>query len=245
VINCFLALEEVREVKSKVLMLTVALFAIVFLASSIAPALATTYPVTYVEITKAGGDCHVEVPGQPKISMMIQKFDRSSDHGVRERLWIGLYNPVVNAYAIVAVLTDGSDSDFFKEVWANPAMPGGGQLVAANTVVKPWDITICRIGKLIIACWTKPIEGVLPAPLKTALGIESWTLPPGVLILKGYGEVDTAVSTIGPLPSGYTVTMEPNNYAAKGTFFCPSWRFCGPVSDARISTQTVMTVHHD
>ncbi|MBN1245203.1 hypothetical protein JXA31_06380 [Candidatus Bathyarchaeota archaeon] len=60
-----------REIKSKVLMLTVALFAAVFLASSIAPALATTYPVTYVEITKAGGDCHVDVPGQPKIMMMI------------------------------------------------------------------------------------------------------------------------------------------------------------------------------
>ena len=129
--------------------------------------------------------------------MMLQKFDRSSDHGARERLWVGLYNPSLpNAYAMVAVITDGSDSDFFKEIWANPALPGGGQLVVANIEVKPWDITICRVGKLIVVSWSKPIKGVLPAALKTALGIDSWTLPPGMLTIKGYGEVDTAETVI-------------------------------------------------
>ena len=136
----------------------------------------------------------------------------------------------------VAVLADGRNENY-PDVWANTPM------IDVYRTVKPWTIQVFRIGKLIIAYWTKPIECVVPMPLRQFYGgIESWTLPPGMLILKGYGEVETGTSGPNTLPSSYTMTSEYNRYAAKGTFICPTWRFCGPVSEtATIHTRTVIT----
>jgi len=224
----------VKELNRKVLVMIVALFAVVISASSIAPILASE---TYTEIYAGGHSDAIEVPGQPKFGVLVQTFDRRSTHGARDRIFISLWKPDETGYMGVAVLADGSN-EIYTDVWA------GTPMVNVYRTVKPWTIQVCRIGKLIIASWTKPIECVVPMPLRPFYGgIESWTLPPGMLILKGYGEVETGTSGPNTLPSGYTISSESDNYDAKGTFICPTWRFCGPVSEtAGITTRTVATM---
>jgi hypothetical protein len=218
----------------KVLVIIVAFFAVVISASSIAPILASE---TYTEIFAGGQSNALEVPGQPKFGVMVATYDRSSDHGARDRIWISIFTPDETGYMPVAVLSDGRN-EVFPEVFK------GTGLDLIFRTVKPWTIQVSRISKLVIAYWTKPIECVVPLPLRGFYGgIESWTLPPGMLILKGYGEVISGSS--GPLtpPSGYKISNEFNDYAAKGTFFCPTWRFCGPVSEkATIYAHTVTTL---
>jgi hypothetical protein len=218
---------------------------VIFLASNFALVFATDYPVTYTEIETAFGDFKVDVPDQPQIWMSVQKFDADSSHGARDRLWVRLLNPVTNVWVTVAVASDGSEEsgDFFNELWAGM---GGGQVVASYRSVDPEAIHIYRIGKLVLAAWTQSFEGVIPASLKTALGKSpdwEWTLLPGIVVLKGYGEVDTTSGGMGPLPSGYTITTEPNLYDARGTFICPCWRFGGRVYEATTGYR-VLTVSH-
>jgi hypothetical protein len=216
-----------------------------FFISNFALVFATDYPVTYVEIEAAFGDFKVNVPDQPQIWMSVQKFDESSSHGARDRLWIRLLNPVTNVWVTVAVASDGNEEsgDFFNELWAGV---GGGQLVAAYRSVDPYVIHIHRIDKLVLACWTQPIEGVIPASLKNALGKASdwtWALPPGIVVLKGYGEMDTTPGGMGPLPSGYTIVTEPNLYDARGAFVCPCWRFGGQVYEATVGYRELIVSH--
>ena len=73
------------------------------------------------------------------------------------------------------------------------------------------------------------------------------TIPPGCLILKGYGDVNTGTEIMGPFPSGWMINNEWTGYDSCATFICPAWHYCGPVgssAECSIHTDQTMTATH-
>jgi hypothetical protein len=217
--------------------------AVIVSAACVAPAFALT---TYHEYLGAAGTAVIDLPNhQPKMQLVFYNYEPNSAHGPGNH--IVLYLSTTMGFAPVAILTTSpSRASFVQDLWV-------GFPVASNTVVVDWwDLQVCRLGKLIIAWWTVPIKGTITGnvpgtsiPWSAALGVSSFELPPGNLILNGYGGATTSTTVVGPLPSGYTSTTTATTYNAHGTFWCPSWHYFGPVADTpTVSTHTEFTLTH-
>jgi hypothetical protein len=189
--------------------------AFIVLATGSVPAFAS--PTTYINhFNAAVWSSVIEVPGQPKIGLVCFHFDKGyvgRGDAIVINFWVG--PPYF--WMTVAGYSD-SPSDVALEKMVSPSG-------AAIYLVKPWQIQVCRLGKIVMAYWTVPL--VAPATALTP----AVTIPPGSLVLKGYGDVFHM--TLGPLPTGvpgWSVTYEGQNYAAHETLFCPGWHYFGPVA---------------
>lgn len=219
------------------------LLAVTVLAAGVAPVFAST---TYHEYLSASGAAVIDLPNhQPKMELLCQHFESSSDHGPGNNLFFMLWTK--NGFAPVGILTTSPERVAFLPVlWAG--FPAASNLIFVN----PCNLQVLRIDKIVMVCWSVPIKGTItgnvpgtPIPWSTALGVSSFELPPGSLILRGYGDATTSTTVIGPLPSGYTLTTVGTQYNAHGTFICPSWHYFGPVADTpTLSTHSVLTNVH-
>lgn len=212
---------------TKVLVMSVALFAVAMLTVSVGTALAE--PV-YTDHDDAGGNIIIDVPGQTMIRLILSgrmKGDYYS--GIADRIQInvhtGQFNPTTGlpVFRAVSAYEDNPTRNAFS-VGLNT-----GQV---QNLVKPWQIQIIRICKTCIVYWTIPL--VAPATTTTP----EVTLPPGFLVLKGHGEAmstSTALTSIGTTGWKYSTDV-PSLYNATATLFCPGWHYCGPVAEDYVGT---------
>jgi len=188
-----------------------------FLAAIVSGAcVAPAFAITYYDHVSAGGETVIDIAGHPKMQILVFHFD-GGDHGVGDAMFLFLWleTPTGYAYVPVAVMTDNPPgAAYAKDVCAGLPAEYYVQLV------KRWQFQVFRICKIVLAYWTVPI--VTPFV----------TVPPACLLFKGYDGVLTDITTVmGPLPSGYTLTLVWTGFAAHATFVCPSWHYWGPVGD--------------
>jgi hypothetical protein len=219
------------------------LLAVAVLAAGVAPAFALT---TYHEYTSAGATVVINpLDSLPKMELICQHFESSSDHGPGNQINFELIS--AKGFVPVAIFTTSpARATFAPTIWVG--LPAASNVILVNS----WDIQVFRIGKIVIVWWAVPIEGTITGdvpgtliPWSAALGVSSFDLPPGSLILNGYGTATTSTTVAGPLPSGWTITSVSTVYNAHGTFLCPSWHYFGPVADTptpTISTDGELTI---
>jgi hypothetical protein len=119
-----------------------------------------------------------------------------------------------------------------------------------------YGMQVCRVGKLVIVYWNSSIGGEITGvnnngvPWSNVLG-ESIELPPGIIILEGYGEAETESPFTMNLHASYnwTVTQSGTLYSATGTIIVPQWHYCGSFADTptppRLNTLCDLTYSHD
>jgi hypothetical protein len=216
------------------------LLAVGISAASIAPALAST---TNHEYISARGLIVVNIPNHPEIELVCQHFDPNSDHGAANALFLFMLTKS-GTYAPTAVLSTTQERvTFQQQLFAGYPMGNNAILVSKC------DLQICRIGKTILAYWTVPIKGTITGnvpgtaiPWSAAIGASSFEIPPGGMILNGYGTATTSIPPTGPLASGYTIVSHFNTlYNAHATFICPAWHYFGQVDETITPTPTVCT----
>jgi hypothetical protein len=219
------------------------LLAIAISAASIAPSLALT---TNHEYISARGLIVINIPGHPEMELVCQHFDSNSDHGAANTLFLFMLSPK-GAFVPTAVLSTTQERVTFQQkLFAG--YPMGNNAI----LVDKCDLQIYRIGKTVLAYWTVPIEGAITGnvpgtsiPWATALGASSFEVPPGGMVLNGYGTATTSTAT-APLYSGYTIMSNYNMlYSAHATFICPSWHYIGPAADTpapTVSTNTELVI---
>jgi hypothetical protein len=210
------------------ILLTVLALAAVMVATSVNMALATT---TYYDYMDAGGRCVVDVPGQPKVFLYAWTMHGTYFSGRADRIMLvvatGLPSPAP-AFYLVAGYEDNPTRSAFSASLGLPTV---------EHVVKDWQIGIYRIGKTSIAYWTVPLE--CPA---TALTPQV-TIPPGMLVLKGYDDLTPISQPVTGVPSGWSYSVEGSVYKAHATLLCPGWRFYGSVGEAFAGTaQSPMSI---
>jgi hypothetical protein len=226
------------------------LLAIAVSASSIAPAFAIT---EYHETASTLVRVYVEVPGQPKIAIYASHYEPSSDHGSGDAISVSFILPMPVGQMLIPVgaLVDSSERvSPLQEVYV-------GFPVADNVKkVGRWAMQVCRIGKLVIAYWNSPIGGEITGKAPNGktwseiFGISSFELPPGIMILKGYGEAETESPFTMALHAsyGWRVTQSGTVYSAKGTIIIPQWHYCGSFADTptppRLNTLCYLTFSH-
>jgi hypothetical protein len=210
--------KEVIEVNRKIL-LTVLALATVMLATSVNMALAAT---TYYDYMDAGGRCVVDVPGQPRILFYVWTMHGNYYRGRADRIMLIVVTGVPNPPVVpVAGYEDNPTRSAFSASLGLPTV---------EHIVKNWQIGIFRIGKTSIAYWTVPLE--CPA---TAFSPQV-TIPPGMLVLKGYDGLIPVSNPATGTPSGWSYSVEGSVYNAHATFFCPAWHFHGSVGEAFVGT---------
>jgi hypothetical protein len=211
-----------RVVIGSVLVLSLAF---VVLAASVNTALAVT---TYTEHENAGGASIIDVPGHTNIMLSVDHFDTGDFYcGSADRITIAVSageSGIGPPFRAVAAYED------------NPTRIAFSQQLATGVVqnlVKRGQIQVFRIGKTVFAYWTIPL--VMPE--------ETWpdgkvtpavTLPPGLLVLRGYDESKYSITPSLPIgTTGWKVMAETTSYYwAHATLFCPRWHYWGPVAEA-------------
>jgi hypothetical protein len=217
--------------KKKLILGTILTLSLAFIVSAacVAPAFAVT---THQEHVNAGGQSVIDVPGHTNIQVAVSHsnwgdFFAGSADRIQVFVSTGLAPPAP-PFKYVAAYEDNPERIAFS--WE----VGGGAIQ-----LKRGQLQIFRICKTVFIYWTVPL--VLPATTTNPLGppTPAVTLPPGCLVLRGYGDAQVS-EIVMPFPlSGWTSKYESTVYNAKATFICPGWHYCGPVSEAFTPTRMV------
>jgi hypothetical protein len=187
----------------------------------------------FTEHENAGGVTRILVPGQREILITADHMD-SCVFGSADRILVG-----------VSAASSGVGGPFRPVVAFedNPRRYAFSVSLGSNhehCLVKPWQIQIFRIGKTSFVYWTIPLvapatEEIIRPGLPTIPATPEVTLPPGLLILRGYDEPKSGSMVYPPYPSGWKVSVvTTSQYNAHATLFCPRWHYCGPVAEAYI-----------
>ena len=217
--------------KNFVISVTLTVFLIIIIsASSLAPAFAATIVVDHAN---AAGDVVINIAGQPKIRFMVTHFDWGDNGAPRDLVRIFIWIAPLNTYAPVAYFTDNSQSvDHYKIIVA----PYPTSLV----LVDKWDIQVFRVGKAVFAYWTIPLvvpEEKWVGPSGTMV-TPAFTIPPGGIIFKGFGDKQTGTETFSGLK--YTQTTPWTGYYAHATLVCPQWHYFGNVGESEGAYRTMI-----
>lgn len=200
--------------------------AVVMLAVSVNTALAETLRKDF---QFAGGKAFIDIAGHPRIRLVASGM-WSSDFGLADFIQISVdSNPSGDPIWVQASsYEDDHERSAFSE---SLGLPG-----VTHYVVKPWQIQVFRIGKTSFVLWTVPL--VAPETATTPEVV----IPPGLLVLRGFGEpiseeMPPAGNPLGLIaipfgPNGWYLRMETHcSYEAHATLFCRGWRYCGPVGE--------------
>ena len=207
--------------RKKLILGTILTLSLVFIVSAacVAPAFAVT---TQIEHDKGSGSSIIDVPGQTQILVLAQHWGKSDFYaGKADR--IALYvstglAPPAPPFKHVASYEDNPTRIAFSQ-----KVDEGGSIQLH--LVKRGQIQILRTCKTVIVYWTVPLVALATTTTPEV------TLPPGCLVLRGYGDVKSRVS-VGSYPSGWSYRLEQQTgYDAKATLFCPSWHYFGPVAE--------------
>lgn len=209
----------------KVLVIVLALMATAMLTASVSTALAVT---TNIDNMYAGGNTVVDVPGHTRIRLYMWHMDGNYYSGKADRIQIFVDTGTIGSDGLpVFKAVSGYENNPTRHAFSVSLGTG-----FAEHLVKPWQIGIFRIGKTSIIYWTVPM--VAPA---TDDPTPQVTIPPGVLVLEGHGELlKLSVSNVPIGNQGWKYSVDASPYNAETTLFCPGWGFCGRVAEAFVGT---------
>jgi hypothetical protein len=214
--------------KKKMILGTILTLSLAFIVSSvcITPAFAIT---TYTEQSNAWGSSVIDVPGQTTVFLLVQHFNKGDYYkGSADR--INLY---IGMKPVAAYEDNPTRFAFSQEV-------GKGGPVSLN-LVRKGQIQIFRLCKTVFVYWTVPL--VMPATEASLLGpaTPAVTIPPGCLIIRGYGDAQPGITKENFPLSGWSLSGETTGYTAKATLICPGWHYCGPVAETDIHAPKSIT----
>jgi hypothetical protein len=198
----------------KILLTVLALLAVAMLATSVNTALATT---TYVDNEHAGGSCVIGVPDSstPWVRLVVYGLMKGN-----------YYSGIANRFMIY-VRTGGSDTGptftpvaGYENNAVRSAFSASLGFPTVEHVVKDWQIGVFRVGKCELVYWTIPLQ-VPVTPHSTTVV----TIPPGMMILKGYG--DKLYNSVSATMGGVSVTYSYHYYLADATVFSGDWKPVG------------------
>jgi hypothetical protein len=213
--------------KKKLILGTILTLSLAFIVSAacVAPAFAIT---THKERLGAAGTTLIDVPGHTAVIVLAQHFDWGDFYkGSADRLQFfvstGLPAPAP-PFKPVATFEDNPTRIAFSQV------VGKGAPVTL-VMVGRCQIETYQICKTVVVHWKIPL--VIPATSASPAGpaTPAVTLPPGFLVLRGYGDAQSDVSDGGFPISGWSYTYEATGYNAKATLFCQGWHYWGPVGE--------------
>jgi hypothetical protein len=190
--------------------------AVIVSTANVFPVLAS---VTYYDHANGGGRTIIDIADhQPRFQIYVAHYD-GGDNGVGDYLEVDLWQYVPQlgkfVWKVVAIVTDSPSIAAFNKDFVYAGLPG---VPVTVLLVKHCQLQVYRIGRFVFAYWTEPIA---------TPGI---TLPPGCLLLRGYGDAQT-VHQVFSLPNGVTITVDAETLKAHATLVCPEWKHCGPVGD--------------
>jgi hypothetical protein len=199
----------VIEVNRKILLFEISFIAIL-LVGNVYMALATT---VYTEYESAGAACVIDVPDKPLIRLvaygqMYGDYYSGNNHADRIQIlvWTG------TGWRYVAGYEDNPTRSEFSD---------GLGLGTFEYVVKPGQIQVLRDqeNNINMVHWNIPLE--CPATDTTP----AVTLPPGKLVLQGFGELKTSgpYSNLPIGTTGWTYSVVGHYYSATASFFCEDW----------------------
>lgn len=192
---------------------------VVVLAACVAPAFAVT---PHIEHLKAQGTSIIDVSGQTKILIQGQYWEKGD-------FYAG------SADRIAFYVSTGDSARPFKQVASyedNPTRMAFSQDVDQGGInqfhlVKRDQIQIFIVCKTVFVYWTVPLVALATTTTPAV------TLPPGCLVLRGYGDFKSIVRE-SSYPSGWSYRFETSGYDAKATLFCPGWHYWGAVGEQPI-----------
>lgn len=198
---------------------------------------APTSAVTYTDHQNAYGTVVLNIDDHPQILIDSYHIDYSTTFGTGDviRIW---YN-TTQGYLPVAVITDIPERvSFFEELYG--ILPTSIQLVDTSAITLLREVH----SKTLLAVWATTLQvpeehwGPTGALVTPAL-----TIPPGLLIFKGYGGVITGSSTTIANPllgQTWNQTITWTGYYAHATLFCPAWHFFGRVGENEMQNRTAV-----
>jgi sugar-specific transcriptional regulator TrmB len=165
----------------------------------------------------------------PKIMLQATHVESWSSLGGGCHLIVFSWLETPTGYAFVPVTvlrTEGSPmiQAYFEMFFAGTPAAQNIQLV------KNEELTVRVHGNTLFAGWTVPIK-LFPT---------QHTLPPGCLLVEGYGDVITSGSTV-VFPSGVKAEMEGNCFDALVTFMQPSYKYSGSGTEGFFARDYIMT----
>ena len=176
----------------------------------------------------------IHLPDQfklPKIMLQATHVESWSSLGGGCHLIVLSWLKTPTGYAFVPVTilrTQGS-----PQLQAYFEMFFAGTPAAQNIqLVKNDELQVRVHGNTLFAGWTVPIQ-LFPS---------QDIIPPGCLLVEGYGEMVTGSSTV-VFPSGVKAEMEGNYFDALVTFMQPSYNYSGPGTEGFFARDYIMTKH--
>jgi hypothetical protein len=222
----FLKGGEKRKMKRRIVLGTILALSliVVILATCFAPVFAAT---TYSEHLNAQGASIINVPGHPTILVIAQHYDQGDFYkGSADRIQLHVSSAPSGTgppFKWVAAYEDNPTRYAFSL-----QVDGGSGLVSHN-LVNRFKIQTFRIDKTVFVYWTLPLT--MPATTQNSMGpaTPAVTLPPGCLMLKGYGDATPKVSDTKY--GQWNLHQDYISYQATATLLIPGWRYFGPGSE--------------
>ncbi len=193
----------------KIIVIFLVLMATAILASSISSAFAVT---TYTDHEHAGATCVIDVPGKTMIRL-IAYGQMYGDYysGKADRIQILVYTGSGWRYVVG-----------YEDVPERSAFSAGLGLGTVENVVEPGQIQVLRVGEstTVMVHWNIPL--VCPATDTTP----AVTLPPGKLVVVGFGEAKPVTVSNAPIgTTGWKYSIVATYHSATATLFCEGWDY--------------------
>jgi hypothetical protein len=194
---------------------------IVFLSSSFSSVSAAIAPGTYTDHQNASATVLIDIGGPYPIAIDAFHYD-SGSLGAGEVIRITLHvSDTLNLP--LAIFTDIPNRiGLFQKIYA-------GYPTSINLINDPKAIDISRPGmsKTVHVVWKTD----LTVPQENWMGnvVPTFTIPPGMLVFRGHGDVLTGSSSSGVTGKWSQTVTSFENYYRDATFVCQTWDFGGPV----------------
>jgi hypothetical protein len=155
--------------------------------------------------------------------------EKHSTYGTQDFMHIMVRRQTPLGYAFVPsvfVYDNPTATDFWKKYFAG--VPSGSNL----QLVKRDELQVQLHGNILFAVWSVPIM-LVP---------QLFILPPGCIMLEGYGNLRTETHTLN-LASGYKMVNEYNGWDAFVTFLHPTSNCSGPGTDGFLCREVISTIY--
>jgi sugar-specific transcriptional regulator TrmB len=165
----------------------------------------------------------------PEIIVYLVHTEKHSTFGIQDFMHIVVKRETPSGPAFlpsVFVYDNPAATEYWKKYFAG--VPSGSNL----QLVKKDELQVQLHGNILSAAWTVPIA-LIPQLL---------TLPPGCIMLEGYGNLRTEQFTLN-LVSGYRMACETNGFDAFVTFLHPSSNYSGPGTDGFLCRDVIQTIY--
>ncbi len=165
----------------------------------------------------------------PDMLVYCVHTEKHSTYGTQDFMHIMVRRETPLGYAFVPsvfVYDNPTATEYWKKYFAG--VPSGSNL----QLVKKDELQVQLHGSILFAVWSVPIM-LVPQLL---------TLPPGCIMLEGYGNLRTETHTLN-LVSGYKMVSEYNGFDAFVTFLHPTSNCSGPGTDGFLCREVISTIY--